>query len=310
MYTVDGITWQSNGDAAPDWSLLPTESATALDYIPGINNSTGDANKAPLLSTSATRGSVTLTARKANELDIVRVLPVNKGRSSRDSYIVTAVPGTLILPSTSDGVVTSFAAATITAAISSNGVDDTANWTWTWATSNAGLTPTTGTTNIATITGMTTALASATVIFTASKAGQPEVRGGIVVGKSYGGDISGMQVGAAFNVYSDTATYIAMRFTPDGWLQVKEGSGGTFTNAQPYFLPTGTNVASGRYIKVLVKTGTLTSGSTGSYLQLNANRDYVLSDATTGTHLVELDIVVATNSSGANAQRAQLVRSC
>ena len=129
MYSTNGFTWGSDGENSPSVVPVVSDREQVLRYIPSFDISVDKTWQVPLLATSADTGFVQITASKPNEADIVRVLPVRKGTTAADVYTSQATPSSVLLPSTSDGVVTSFAAGVVVAQINKNGVDDTANWT-------------------------------------------------------------------------------------------------------------------------------------------------------------------------------------
>jgi len=224
---------------------------------------------------------------------------VRKGSASSDIYTSYAVPAMLLLPATSDGVVTSYSNATITAYINRNGIDDTANWSWSYTTTN--LTPASGSSNAATITAMSNSFDQGLISFRATKAGQQDITGTLVVNKVKGGEISGPRIGAAFNAISFTQTEIGLRFKSDGRFQVRQGSGGSWVDAGTWTVPVLSSNGSTYWIRVEATGHALSTGTTGSWLAMTSDRDYVLTEASSGTHTTNLQVMFATSSAGANA---------
>lgn len=306
FYSADGLTWGSSGDNVTSdisppsaWeNYVHIHDAWPGDFIPALELTTRSLVRAPLLATSASEGAVTVTATKPGEFDIVRTLIVRKGAVGQDIYTSYAAPAMLLLPATSDGVVTSYDNATITAYVLRNGVDDTANWSWTYTTTN--LTPSSGTSNSITITAMGNSPNTGTISFRASKAGQQDITGTLAVNKVLGSEPSGPRIGAAFNAISFSHTEIGLRFKTDGRFQVRKGSGGSWADAGTW-AGAVTSANSSYWLRVEASGHALDSGTTGTWLAMTSDRDYVLSDASSGTHTTSLQVMFATDSSGANA---------
>ncbi len=305
QFTSDGRTWRSTGGtAATSYSNTGSRLMGAdmdLSTLRGldISGTTGSWRSTPLLATSDDTGAVTVTATKAGELDIVRALPVRKAGANADVYTSQATPASVLLPSTSDGVVTSYAAGVVVAQINRNGVDDTANWTITWTTTN--LTPSSGSGATVTLTAMTDGILSGLISFTATKPGAAVITGQVGVFKSYGVESSGPRIGAAFNAITATATFIGLKFVGDGRFQIKVGSGGSYTDAGQWAGAIRSSNASTYWIRVDATGHSLASGTTGTWLAMTSDREYTLSDATSGTHRTDLQVSIGTSSSGANA---------
>jgi hypothetical protein len=116
------------------------------------------------------------------------------------------------------------------------------------------------------------------------------------------GSSGGVVNGFAPNLYAydpmpGTASAI-LRFTPDGTIQENINSGG-FTTIGNWFLPTTTNVGAtpGYWLYATVTVGTLTSGSTGTWIKMDVVRDYTLSTSS-GIHIASLDFSISSSSSG------------
>lgn len=298
LYTTDGKTWLDGGGSTPAGGPPIADGSLPLTFLPLVDGA-GHVRRAPLLATSDTEGAVTVTASKPGEFDIVRTLIVRKGSASSDIYTSYAVPAMLLLPATSDGVVTSYSNATITAYINRNGIDDTANWSWSYTTTN--LTPASGSSNAATITAMSNSFDQGLISFRATKAGQQDITGTLVVNKVKGGEISGPRIGAAFNAISFTQTEIGLRFKSDGRFQVRQGSGGSWVDAGTWTVPVLSSNGSTYWIRVEATGHALSTGTTGSWLAMTSDRDYVLTEASSGTHTTNLQVMFATSSAGANA---------
>lgn len=304
MYCADGATWalgSLGGAAYPP--VVANGASIPSTYIP-LQDYNGYAFAAHLSATSADTGFVRVTASKAGELDFVRSLPVLKGTPNSDIYFSYGVPSSLTLPATSDGVVTSYAGATIAGYILKNGIDDTANWSWVYTTVH--LTPASGSSNSVTITDMDDAYNTGSVSFVASKAGLHDLSGTINVAKNLGGTSSGPRDNAVFNAITFVETWLGIKFKSDGTFQLKVGSGGTYTLAGQWAgVIRSSNSSYWIRVEQSSTTGnTLSSGTTGSWLAMTSDREFTLSDASSGTHTVNLSIYFATDNMGSNATAA------
>ena len=305
FYSADGKTWGGgtavmSGDGTPPSAWLrfvQMHDDWSGRFVPNLELTGRALLRAYLDATSSTEGAVTVTATKTGQLPISVALPVRKGVVGGDIYTFQASPGFLLLPATADGVVTDWTSASITARANKNGADDTANWSWIWATTN--LTPASGTGATATFTAMSADAGQVT--FRGSKAGQPDVTGTLDVAKAKGGIPAGPIVGAAFHVIDTTNTWIALKFLGNGKFQVKRGSGGSYADAGQWAGAVLASNASTYWVRVSATGHSLDSGTLDTWLAMTTDREYVLSDATSGTHLTSLTVLFATSSGGANA---------
>lgn len=302
MYTTDGRTW-SQGDSMSGtrYGLHENQSSIdhQIDFVPTtINDSPERYYKYPLNATSNSEGAVTVTATKPGEVDVVRVLPVRKGTPDAANFAFSATPAVLYLPATSDGVVTSFANATITAQAQVNGLNDTANWSWSWTATN--LTPSSGSTNVATFTAMSAN--SGVVTFTATRAGYPSVSGSLNVYKQLGTTSSGPRIGSEYAVLDTASTLIGVRFNTDGSVDVKRGSG-SYAALTTWLGAVISGAGSSYWMYMAPEAGThaLSTGTENTWLQLSSARTFEMSDATSGTHTYVADVYIGTSSTGANA---------
>ena len=303
QFTQDGKTWVYNGGtASAAYSFIAMRDLSIDiddDAWSGLETSSTGQHTTPLLATSASAGAVTVTATKTGEQNIVRALPVRKGGASTDVYTSYASPAMLLLPATSDGVVTSYAGATMTAYVNRNAVDDTGNWTWSYVTTY--LTPSSGSSNSVTLTDMDDAQDQGTITFTATKPGQATITGTLLVNKMKGPDSSGIRIGAGFTAIDTANTWIGLKFVGDGRFQVKRGSGGSYVDAGTWAGVVTSANASTYWLQVIASGHALTSGTTDTWLAMTTDREYVLSDAASGTHRTDLQVLFATSSGGANA---------
>lgn len=307
QYTTDGKSWR--------WAGTTTTSALSgaafdgqnsvdlpISILPGITTTSPYRYYThPLLSTSETEGFVTVTASKPGEMDIVRSLPVRRGVVEVGGRVFAAQPYGLVLPATSDGVVTDYSGATITARAEYNGADESALWSWTYTTTY--LTPSSGSTNSITITAMDSAQDVGTVTFTATRAGFASVSGTLLVRKAKGSEGSGPRIGAAYSVVEASNTLIGVRFNTDGSVDVRRGSSGSYTRLTQWAGAVAAGVGNGYWLYIAPRAGShsLTTGTTDTWLALSSARTFEMSDATSGNHLFEADVYIGTSSSGANA---------
>ena len=308
FWTADGYNWKG-GAVIPGMGALPsTNNAVVLGsewnepYLPTINTANNSLRKHNLSNTSDAVGAVAVTANKPGDISHTLSLPVRKGVPlNQDLYVFSALPGALLLPSTADGVVTDYSNASIRAGANKNGADDTANWTWTWV-ATSGVTPASGTGNIATITNITFDTNLATITFTGSKPGQPIVVGGIGVTKSKGIDVSGVKIGTiVMSFIAAGTTFVGMKFTTDGRLMVRRGAG-AYQLALYWYHPQTVSVGTGYFIRVTKQSGDdLTTGTLGSWLQLNSDREFTLEKTISGTYetILQVDMNTAASETGA-----------
>jgi hypothetical protein len=301
-YTLDGKVWHASENVSPngyDIGVITSETLD-LNYIPTFSRTIPAAYKWPLESTSGTEGAVRVTASKPGALDIVASLPVHKGGAQKSNYAFSARPAALSLPATSDGVVTDFTNATMQFFAQKDGVDDTSNWTWTWTSTN--LTPSSGSGSSATFTAMDSAQDLGTVTVTFTKAGEVQHRETLLISKNKGSEKSGPRPDVAYRAVSNDTTYIALRFAANGKVQIKRTSGGSWEDYTQWSGFIGTQPIT-YYLNFIPDPAfhALTSGTANTWLALTTDRDFVLSDAASGTHRVPFDVFIGTSNVGANS---------
>lgn len=304
FYTADGKAWGGGTDNIAA-SISPPNAYHRYvqmhddwsgSFLPALELSSRDLIRGNLAATSASEGAVRLRLTKPGELPMESVLPVFKDTAASDVYTFQANPGFLLLPATSDGVVTDWSSASIAARANKNGADDTSNWSWTWTAAN--MTPASGSGATASFTAMSADTGQVT--FRGAKAGQPDITGTLNISKAKGGVPSGPIVGGAFHVISTTTTWLGLKFLGNGKFQVKRGSGGSYADAGQWagaVLSTNTSF----WLRVSATGHSLDSGTTDTWLAMTTDREYVLSDATSGTHTTNLQVLFATDNTGANA---------
>lgn len=305
QFTVDGKAWRTAGTTATLSQQILAQGGyrdIQADLLPCIYTSAGNyAVRTPLLATSEVEGGVRVRASKAGENDVVRFLPVRRGAITSGGYAFSASPRTLSLPSTSDGYVTDFSTASITVQAQKDDIDYTADWTVAWTATN--MTPSSGSGATATFSAMNPATDKGTVTFSGSKPGENTVYGTFDIVKLKGTTSSGPRDGAIYAPVEAATTFVGVRFKTDGSVHVKRGSGGSYLPYAQWAGAVRSGAGTGVWIYVAPVAGThaLSSGTTGTWLELTSDRDFEMSDATSGTHRFEADLYLGTSSSGANA---------
>lgn len=305
-YSSDGLAWGSSGDNMTA-DISPPDAYTRYvhihepwsgTFLPSLNLTTRSLVRAPLLATSATEGGVRLRFTKPGELPLESVLPVFKGAAAVDVYAFGAFPGYLELPASLEGEVTDWSQATITLEAFKNAQFDTANWSWSWTATN--MTPSSGTGNVVTFTAMS---ADTGQLFPrASKPGQADlVPGAINIFKRRSTTSSGPIVGGAFHVTEVVNTYVGLRFRGNGMVQVKRGASGSWVDYVPW-AGSIRSENSAKYLRIDASGHPLSSGTTGTFLALTTDRDFILEDDDSGTHLTTFDqVLIADDALGTNA---------
>lgn len=327
--------------SAPYNYITSTSSASYLDgeYFPQISGQ----YYVPMLYTNTTVGGVTGTSfwrglvtpgNNSTESyievtatpDDVTLSPitttviVRKATYTGDVYSLVVNPGTIQLPATADGKVypSSFTNNTNTTQYSvlKNGIPYTGNITGSIVSSTGITASVSGSSSegTVTVTAMTDATTDGTITGTVSIDG---VQGqtlsiNIKVVKLKDGNTSGPRSGASVSAYSNTHTYIAVRFNPSGTVEIKRGSGGSYVYAVDWYQPVNASSPPGSNFYMTMHassdTGdTLTLGTNGTtvgsatFSQLNVSREWILSNATTGTHRITLSPRIGTSTAGADA---------
>lgn len=306
-FSTDGVVFKkapspANWITAQFGAVARSVESRNAEFMSYASAADGTIIKAPILSTDPNGGSVTVTATKAGApgSPMSIVFPVRKAAGLPDLYTASLSPAVLPIPSTSDGVVTSYATATVTGDILKNGISDVNNWAVSWVTSDPGLVPTSGTGPVATFTSMAANLDSARVTFTAKKSGFPDVVGWATVIKTKGAAFSGVQA-TAFNAFGGTDTHLTLRFKRDARFQIRRGAAGAFVDAGFWYMPPSATIGDTHYLRVDTTGAALSSGTTGVYQQLNTDRDFTLSSAVPGTHRTDLTVRIGPNNTGAGA---------
>jgi hypothetical protein len=107
--------------------------------------------------------------------------------------------------------------------------------------------------------------------------------------------------GSASTFSSGTATAV-VRFASNGTIQTSL-NGGAYTTVGNWYLPTTTNIGStpGYWLYVTATTTAgagLTSGTTGSWIKLDTNRDYTVTRSTLGYNAASMTYQISSSSTG------------
>ena len=246
-------------------------------------------------------GYVTITAHNTAGLvadkDLVLKVVLDKAAIiPTTSYIY---PGSFALPATSDGVVTSYANAVFEATVYSNGNDETSSWSYAWtATSGISGTPST---NRYTITEMTSGTDTGTVTCTATRNGYTTQIMKAQLSKIKGSTGSGVVIeGATYSYFTSAYTSLGLRFSTDGTIQLKKGTGSWATVAEWYGLAPTSGIGNSKYIRVVESGAALDASSSArnTWLALSSDRDYYLIRTSTGVSTTTLKVYISDSATG------------
>lgn len=211
------------------------------------------------------------------------------------------VPATWNLPSTTDGVVTSYTGCATEMFVYKDGADDSANWTFSFASDSAGTIPTTGSTKTATVTAVGSSNDTPYLNFTATRDGYATQTAKFQMFKQKNGGPSGPGITSFTGVYSN-AGWVGLKFDKDGYVNIKKSSGGSYSQLVTYYQPPSTDIGAGVYIKVVQEAGTGTiTGTLDTYQAISTDRIWYMTETTPGNYRRVLRIYLATSAAGANA---------
>lgn len=267
-----------------------------------VNFNLDNVSSVKYVDVTATNGNLTLTKR----------LPITFINANSDIYTLQVNPSSIFLTGYDNGFVdpASYINATTELSVLRNGVIQSG---WTFAASSiSGAVANSISGSTLSVTAMTQAASNEKLNITATSSDTtlPDLLSSVQVVKGVSSGWSGLA--SSFTKFStSTNTYIALKFLPNGYFQIKYGSGGSYANVGMWYSPIDTTNARGAgYYIILNYTGaTLTTGTGGvlgggawtTWNQMNTSREYILSDATTGTHTCNIELALATSSAGANA---------
>lgn len=246
---------------------------------------------------------VTATSLTGIAQPMTRTLYIKKSQTVSPIYTMQASPGSMQLTSTSDGVVYASAfPSTASLIVYKNGVEQS-GWTFS-KTDDTGVTSSiTG--NVVSVSALTTAVDSAFVNVVATKSGEPNVYYKLLVGKNKGGNPSGTAIGSSYSAFSTSQTSVSLKFLTTGYFQVKYGSGSYINAGVWYNPPNAVSPQGGSYwinmnytsstSDVLVPTS---PSVLNTWQNMNVDREYVLTNAAAGSHIVNLQVGLSTASSG------------
>lgn len=252
---------------------------------------------------SKTYGFVDVTASRTGYSSVTKRFEIFADNIASTVPVIGNVSPTVVtLQAYADGKVSTYSGANITGSIVVAGKVDTGNWTITVTTSDPGLTVTNTGLGTWSITAMPDSLDLGYVTITATKTGYSPQIGIVAVNKNKGTTASGLLV-TAFSPVASLAEYVAIKFKTNGEVDAKYSSGGSFAKLTNWYGPTTTNIGNTHYIMIEVTGDALdgassSTGSFGSFVQLNTDRTYILTRSTSGTSKADLGIYLATNSGG------------
>lgn len=260
---------------------------------------------------------VTVTATPSNaELSPISTrIIVKRGTFVSDLYTLSVNPGTILLPSTSDGKVypSSYTNNTNVSnyRVLKNGAEYTGGVTGSITTSTGVTATTSGSaTGTVTVTNLADANDTGTISGILYITGTSEtLKIDVNVAKLKDGTTSGVKYGTSVSAFTSNQTAIYIRFNPSGTVELKKGAGGSYVYAVDWFSPVNavSPPGSNYWIKMSYTSDTSdvlvngTGGTLGTWSQLNTSREWYISNAATGTHRVTLRVLIGDSSTGNNA---------
>lgn len=270
-----------------------------VTYLLMSDYTTADVNKFPIdLGYLDSSRYVIINATKGS-LSFTSTLYIKLESQQNPIYNLQASPGSIILMATADGVVivTSYTNAKSVFTVFKNGVEQS-GWSFS-VTNDTGLTSAiTG--NELSVSELTTAVNSAYATIVASKSGETSIITKVLVTKNLSNEYSGINAGVSFSAFTTNNTTVGIKFLTTGEVRVKYGSG-SYTPVGSWITPVNAVSPPGAswWIKVDVTGEALTTGTTGSWLQLNSDREFTLTKTTpSGTYTSNLAVSFGTSSSG------------
>jgi len=211
------------------------------------------------------------------------------------------VPSSWNLPSTTDGVVTSYTGCNTEMFVYKDGADDSANWSFSFASDSGSTTPTSGSTKTATVTAVGSSNDTPYITFTATRATYATQTAKFQMFKQKNGGVSGPGITSFTGVYSN-AGWVGLKFDKDGYVNIKKSSGGSYSQLVTYYQPPSTDIGAGVYIKVVQEAGTGTiTGTLDTYQAISTDRIWYMTETTPGNYRRVIRIYIATSAAGANA---------
>ena len=249
---------------------------------------------------SSNIGYVDITATKG-PLTRILTFVVQRASATADVYTSNIIPSDTAFPANADGTVLSYSgSSSINCTIRKNGVDETSLWSATTSVTT-GITLT-GTWPIYAVTAVSGTVDTGSVTITATKGELVQV----LVWK-YTKDKSGTGGGIiinSFNPIVSIGAYVSLTFKTNGRVEVKLTSGESPRFLLNWIEPTSATIGNSYYIKAVTTGDALTSGTTGSYQQLNADRTWVLDNtggASPSSKHTDFKLYLSTSASDAGA---------
>lgn len=245
---------------------------------------------------------VDITASKTGATSVTKRLYIRKSTIQQPVYALLANPGGYTLTATADGVVdpASYPSATGQLTVTKDGVDQTG---WTFGISNDTGLGASITGNTYSVTSLSNSVDLAYSHISATKTGEPGLLMNIPVNKNKTGGFSGIHRGGTLSTLStNSSTTISIKFAASGAFQVKYGTG-SYTTVVAWVSPINTVSPPGGSWWLMVNTTgeALTSGTTGSWLSLSTDREFVFTRTTpSGTYTCNLQVYFGTTSTGGN----------
>jgi hypothetical protein len=181
--------------------------------------------------------------------------------------------------------------------------DATSTYTWSH-TASSGLTVS-RTGAVVTVTNMTAATDSATIVLTGTKSSWPTVVLQCVVNKTRLLPVSGAPVAQmpARTAYagSSTTTSAKARFRTDGTVQVWDAVSAAWAESGHWYFPTTANIGNTHYLRMTTSSPlAAATGTFNSWLQINSDREFSLANpGGTGSNIVTALALISTSSTGA-----------
>lgn len=296
-----------------------------VSYIPAITVTSGTPNTVDCYMGAITPGNngtesyitITATPNDTSKQPLTTTVIVRKAAYTGDIYSLVVSPGTIQLPSTSDGIVYPSAftnnnnVANYT--VLKNGLTYTGGITGS-ISATTGVTAAvtgngtnTGTVTVSAMTDAATEPAFITGIVSIDDVTGPALSVNIKVVKLKDGNTSGVY-GSTVSGFTAADTIIYIRFNPSGTVEIKRGSG-SYVRVVDWYYPVNTisTPGSNYWINMNYTSDTSdvlvgdTSETLNTWLQLNSAKAWKLTNAASGTHRVYLNVKLGTSSSGANA---------
>jgi hypothetical protein len=264
---------------------------------------------------TVTRGSVNFTATDNQNNDLFVTIgkpgfptqlleyPIQVTRRARPAQVASIDKPLITLAGDIDGTATSYTGAVCTGKVMEGSTDATSTYTWSH-TASSGLTVS-RTGAVVTVTNMTAATDSATIVLTGTKSSWPTVVLQCVVNKTRLLPVSGAPVaqmpGRTAYAGSSSTTSAKVRFRTDGTVQVWDDVSGVWAASGNWYFPTTTNIGNTHYLRMTTSSPlAAATGTFNSWLQINSDREFSLTNpGGSGSNIVTALALISTSSTGA-----------